>query len=150
VLLDFRGRQPGLMLVGLATATLLVAVAVGRLVDNAYADRYTATAYVPFIIAVGCGTLCLVDRWLFRAVVGAVAVVSLAIGITNAGKDRTQAGDVAAILDRHAQPGDIVVTCPDQLGPALARLSPPGVRLYGVPTLTDPARVNWVDYAQRN
>ena len=150
VLLDFRGHQPGLMLVGLATATLLVAVGVGRLVDNAYADRYTATAYVPYIIAVGCGTLCLVDRWLFRAVVGAVAVVSLAIGITNAGKDRTQAGDVAAILDRHAQPGDIVVTCPDQLGPALARLSPPGVRLYGVPTLTDPARVNWVDYAQRN
>ena len=150
VLLDFRGHQPGLMLVGLATATLLVAVAVGRLVDNAYADRYTATAYVPFIIAVGCGTLCLVDRWLFRAVVGAVAVISLAIGVTNAGKDRTQAGDVAAILDRHAQPGDIVLTCPDQLGPALSRLSPPGVRLYGVPTLTDPARVNWVDYAQRN
>ena len=150
VLLDFRGHQPGLTLVGLATATLLVAVGVGRLVHNAYADRYTATAFVPYIIAVGCGTLCLVDRWLFRGVVGAVALVSLVIGITNAGQDRTQAGDVAAVLAQYAQPGDTVLACPDQLGPAVARLAPRGVRLYGVPTLTDPSRVNWVDYADRN
>jgi hypothetical protein len=150
VLLDFRAHQPGLTLVALATATLLVAVGVGRLVGNAYADRYTATAYVPFVIALGCGTLCLVDRWLFRGVVAALVVISLAIGVRNAGMDRTQAGEVATVLSRQARPGDIVLTCPDQLGPAVARLAPAGVRLYGVPTLTDPARVDWVDYARRN
>ena len=41
--------------------------------------------------------------------------------------NRTQAGEVAAVLRADAAPGDVVVYCPDQLGPAVHRLAPPGL-----------------------
>ena len=47
-------------------------------------------------------------------------------------------------------PGDVVVLCPDQLGPALADLLPAGATAVVYPTLAGPDRVDWVDYAERN
>jgi hypothetical protein len=62
---------------------------------------------------------------------------------------RTQAGEVADILAQ-AKPGDLVVICPDQLGPAVHRLAPDAGTQVVYPTFGSPAMVDWVDYAKRN
>jgi hypothetical protein len=61
---------------------------------------------------------------------------------------RTQAGQVARALQA-AAPGDVVLFCPDQLGPAVSRLAPPGLDLVVYPDLRPADRVDWTDYAQR-
>jgi len=48
-----------------------------------------------------------------------------------------------------AQPGDEVVYCPDQLGPAVNRLlTVPGVTQLTFPRAVGPDRVDWVNYKQ--
>ena len=63
--------------------------------------------------------------------------------------ERTQAARVAAHLGESAQPGDVVVYCPDQLGPSVSRLLPAdlGVTQLTYPRAGDPRFVDWVDYA---
>jgi hypothetical protein len=70
--------------------------------------------------------------------------------VYNLTKPRTQAGPIAAKVAEHARPGDVVVYCPDQLGPAALRVMPPGLRQVGYPTLVAPERIDWVVYADRN
>ena len=139
VLLDFGGHQPGLMLVGLATATLLVAVARGtarpqRLRRPLHGDRVRPLHH----------------RCRLRdALPGRPLAVPRGCRSGRGGEPRhrhherrSRTGHRPATSPRsstrYARPGDIVLACPDQLGPAVARLAPPGVRLYGVPTLDRP------------
>ena len=68
---------------------------------------------------------------------------------------RTQAVQVARILSKNAVPGDVVLYCPDQLGPAIAReisagRGGVGLKNYTIPTFAPPDRVDWVDYKKRN
>jgi hypothetical protein len=48
-----------------------------------------------------------------------------------------------------AQPDDLVVYCPDQLGPAVHRLLPDRFEEVTYPAFAGPAFVNWVDYQKR-
>jgi mannosyltransferase len=64
--------------------------------------------------------------------------------------ERTQAPVVGAAIEGAAQPGDVVIYCPDQLGPAYSRAAPDGLVERVYPTLGPPDRVDWVDYADRN
>jgi hypothetical protein len=63
---------------------------------------------------------------------------------------KTQAAVAAQALRSEALPGDVVVYCPDQLGPATSRLLPAALRQELYPTGGSPARVDWVDYEERN
>jgi hypothetical protein len=63
---------------------------------------------------------------------------------------KTQAPVIASALRSQALPGDLVVYCPDQLGPSTSRLLPGWLRQEVYPTAGSPDRVDWVDYAQRN
>jgi hypothetical protein len=55
---------------------------------------------------------------------------------------------VAAVLNAQAQPGDMVVYCPDQLGPAVDRLlTVPDVTELTFPRMMGPQRIDWIDYA---
>jgi mannosyltransferase len=63
---------------------------------------------------------------------------------------RTQADVVGDAVAQHAEPGDVVVYCPDQLGPDYSRQMPDGLVELAYPTLSSPDRVDWVDYAERN
>jgi len=63
---------------------------------------------------------------------------------------RTEAPLLAKALRAGLQPGDLVVYCPDQTGPAVSRLLPTATDQVVYPTLARPERVDWVDYAQRN
>ncbi|WP_250291234.1 glycosyltransferase family 39 protein [Frankia sp. CiP1_Cm_nod1] len=150
VMVDLRGLEPGRTLFFLATVTLVVAVAVGKVVGNAWADRYTATAFVPFLLVIGLGATVLVDSRLFRGVVLACALLGLVGGYTDISRARTQAEQAAGVLERLGRPGDVLLVCPDQLGPGLARTVPPWMRVYVVPTYAPPDRVNWTDYEDRN
>jgi mannosyltransferase len=66
------------------------------------------------------------------------------------GQLRTQAAQVATVLKASAAPGDLVLFCPDQLGPAVHRLAPEVGQQAVYPTFGSPAMVDWVNYAKRN
>ncbi len=70
-------------------------------------------------------------------------------GGRNVNTNRTQAGQVAAVLREAARPGDLVVYCPDQVGPAVHRLAPPGLDEVTYPAFRGPEFVDWVDYKKR-
>jgi mannosyltransferase len=53
------------------------------------------------------------------------------------------------VLRREAKPGDVVVYCPDQVGPAVHRLAPGGLDEVVYPSFAGPERIDWVDYKQR-
>jgi hypothetical protein len=64
--------------------------------------------------------------------------------------ERIQSEPAAAAIAERAQPGDVVVFCPDQLGPGYSRELPDDLVQLVYPTLGSPDRVDWVDYADRN
>jgi 4-amino-4-deoxy-L-arabinose transferase-like glycosyltransferase len=149
VVLDLRGHDPGRFLLGITLSTLVLAVLVGQLVGTAWADRYTATAFVPFLIVAGLGVQALASPKVATGFVAAACVLGLVASTPDIYTDRTDAASVGALINARAKPGDIVLTCPDQLGPALSRVVRPGIPVLGIPTLQPSDRVDWVDYAAR-
>jgi mannosyltransferase len=136
-------------LAGVLVATLILAVGAGAIADAAFVARYAAVVLPLFLILVALGVTVFADR---RVVVGILVLVSVAGLLTGYGEntqERTQAVQVAQILNAEAQPGDLVVYCPDQLGPAVDRLlTVPDVNELTFPRAIGPSRVDWVDYIQ--
>ena len=148
--LDLRGRPPGRGLALVVLATLVLALAVGQLTHAAFAPRYTSVVLPLFLLLAAVG----IAR-LSRSVGTPVLVLAVAAGLTSAVPNafytgKTQAAMVAHALRAEALPGDVVVYCPDQLGPATSRLLPSSLRQETYPTGRSPARVDWTDYEQRN
>ena len=54
------------------------------------------------------------------------------------------------MIERDGTPGDVVVYCPDQLGPAGSRALDGDFTEVTYPDLDAPEFVDWVDYADRN
>ena len=140
-------RRRVLWLVG---ATLTVGAAASLASSAAFAGRYSSVIFPFFVLLVAAGIAVLPSAAARTGALGLVAVLgagSVALAMTH---DRTQAGDVATVLQRDAVAGDLVVVCPDQLGPALARLvTRTDVGIVRYPDLGDPRFVDWVDYADR-
>jgi mannosyltransferase len=130
-------------------ATLAVGLTLNYLAGGAFQSRYSALVFPFFIVLVARGVTTLVDP---RVRAGVLTVV-IALGFVGAGRNivtnRTEAGDVAAVLRADAAPGDVVVYCPDQLGPAVHRLAPGGLDEVTYPDFAAPGIVNWVDYTAR-
>ncbi len=129
------------------TGTLLLALLGGIADDAAFVARYTAAVLPLFVLLVALGIDVLTRR---RLVVGALSVLCVAGLLTAAGNNsqqRSQAGQIAQVLNAEAQPGDLVVYCPDQLGPAVSRLvDVPGLEQLTFPRAIGPQRVDWIDY----
>jgi 4-amino-4-deoxy-L-arabinose transferase-like glycosyltransferase len=140
--------KPGvpLALAGVVVATLVIAIGLGLAGGVAYATRYLSVALVPFLIVAALGFARL-GRPAQRVLVGAAVVFGLIAAFSTMTAQRTQAPRFAAVLAR-AHPGDVIVYCPDQLGPATNRLIGDRVTQFGYPRRDAPAMVNWVDYAQ--
>lgn len=134
---------------GVAAATLLLAWTSVALGGGAYTGRYTAVAVPLAAVAVGLGAVALPGRRLPLAALGVTTLLSLSTGLPSAGDDRTFAGDAAAAFRASAAPGDLLVSCPDQLGPPVARLLGSAYQQVVYPTLGDPQRIDWVDYRAR-
>lgn len=147
VVIELRPRPGMAPLVVVALGTLVVAVVLGAIANAAFVARYTAVVLPLFLLVVATGIAVIPGRR-FRA--GCIAVICLAGLLTGYGENRqhrTQASQVAAVLNAQAQPGDVVVYCPDQLGPAVDRLlTVRGVVQLTFPRSIGPQRVDWVDY----
>jgi mannosyltransferase len=150
VVLSLRPRRPRLVLLVLSLGTLLVAGEVSRLTGTAVHDRYTSVAVAAFLALAALGVAALPGPAVRAAALVVVAGLGLVTALPQVAKPRTQAGEVARALD-DAAPGDVVVFCPDQLGPAVARLVPPeaGLELVVYPDLRPADRVDWTDYEAR-
>jgi hypothetical protein len=143
---DWRGRVAA---VSVATAAIGGAFALAT--RSAFAGRY-ASVYFPFVILLVAAGVALIPRgWIRVGVFGTLALLGTAVVYAQITRyDRTEAGRVADAINAEAQPGDLVVVCPDQLGPGLTRLvDTPGVRIVRYPDLGDSHFVNWVDYDDR-
>jgi mannosyltransferase len=149
LLLELRiRRRPGLLLV-LFAGTLFVAGVAGWATHSATVARYTSVALVPFVALVAVGAVALPTGTARRTALAVTALLGLVTVLPNAWTPRTQAAETAQDLTA-AAPGDVVVFCPDQLGPAVSRLVQPGLDLVSYPDLTPADRVDWTDYATRN
>ncbi|WP_448609821.1 glycosyltransferase family 39 protein [Geodermatophilus sp. URMC 60] len=150
VVLSLRPRRSRVVLLALSLGTLLVAGEVSRLTGTAVHDRYTSVAVFAFLALAALGVAALPGTGVRAAVLVALAGLGLATALPQVAEPRTQAGELARALD-DAAPGDVVVFCPDQLGPAVARLVPPerGLDLVVFPDLRPADRVDWTDYEAR-
>jgi hypothetical protein len=128
---------------------LAVSATLNYVAGGAFQSRYSAIVFPFFVLLVARGFTMLRDPRIFFGVLAATVVLGLAGGARNSATQRTQAGEVARILRAQAQPGDLIVYCPDQLGPAVHRLLPDGLTEVVYPTFAGPERVDWVDYKER-
>lgn len=144
-LVQARSRFVALSVVG----TLGVAVLAGLTTGAAFDSRYIAVVFPLFIVLCALG----VSTFGSRRVTSGFLAIAVVCGIFSArewnSQPRTQAVRVAAELNSMAQPGDMVVYCPDQLGPSVDRLlNVPNVTELTFPRMTGPQRVDWWDYDQ--
>ena len=138
-------RAPALIVV----VTLGLAIAAGYATSSTFATRYLAVIFPFIVLLVGLGLACVADPAWFRAVAAVVVVLGAVGSIHNVFDDRTQTGNAADIIE--ASQGDgLVLSCPDQLGPALSRLlTRSRFEQRSYPAFADARRVDWVDYEER-
>ncbi len=148
--LDLRGGPPGRGLAIIVAATLVLAFVVARTVGGAFVARYTSVVFPIFILLAAVGAARLPFR-VRTPVLIVAALLGLALALPNlTNSHKTQALVLAAALRAEAMPGDVVLYCPDQLGPALSPLLPGELNQEVYPGGGEPARVDWVDYQARN
>ena len=130
--------------------TLVLAIVGGLLSSSAFASRYTAVVFIPFLLLVALGTTTFLDSRLRVAFVAVAVLTGFAVSAQNVTTQRTQATSVAAVLNSLAKPGDVIAFCPDQLGPSVYRVvdNPSAYQMITFPRGTGPQFVDWVDYGQ--
>ncbi len=143
-----------------AVGTLLLGAAAGLATGSAFQARYAAVVVPMVALVVAAGVASIASA---PVRVGALVIVTvLATGATvvELRHDRSQSGAIAAAIESTGSSGDVVVVCPDQLGPALGRqLDGSTFQLMAYPTLAASGTVagagpidtvDWVDYADRH
>ncbi len=133
-----------------AGATFTIGMVTSFLTKGAFATRYAAVVF-PFVaLLIAAGVTRFSARWIRFGALG-VMCAFLGVGaLWNIADTRTQAAEWGAAIDANAQPGDLVVYCPDQLGPAGSRAVTADVEQVVYPTFEPAGLVDWVDYADRN
>lgn len=126
--------------------TLIVAVLFGVIAQAAFVGRYTAMVFPLFILIISVGASVFADRRVLAVILAWCCLCGIVVGIDSNTSPRTEAVKVAAVINQVASPGDLVVYCPDQLGPDASRLIHVPVQQATFPRETPPERVNWVDY----
>jgi hypothetical protein len=158
VRLGLRSQVPGERWAGplaaVALGALTLAFAGGLLSGAAFAYRYASVVLVPTAMLAAMGATAVGVTWggrrLQAGLVAAVALIGVPVGAHVSLANRTEATVVAADIRAVAHPGDVIVYCPDQLGPAVSRLLPRRYLQVTFPRFDAPELINWVDYAQVN
>jgi mannosyltransferase len=148
--LDLRTRPHARAAAAAFAGTLVLAIATGYVTGNAYHGRYAAVVFVPFLMLLTLGLTTFADPRVRLWMLVSVIVLGLAASLPNVATNRTQAGEIARAIRARAAPGDLIVYCPDQLGPAVSRLLPPRYVQLTFPTGGGPELVDWLDYEARN
>ncbi|MEO6988106.1 MAG: glycosyltransferase family 39 protein [Aquihabitans sp.] len=149
VILDLRTRAQARPLLILVAGTLAVACVAGYATGATYATRYAAV-FFPFVVLLAAlGLLQLEGRVASYATLAVLLLLGVAGVAQGAMKERSDSVRSATAITSRAEPGDVVVFCPDQLGPAGSRVLGPGLDQVTYPEFLPPERVDWVDYDQR-
>lgn len=148
--LDFHTLRRGRFLAAIVFGTLAIGMIGAHVSKSTFVPRYAAVAFIPLIVLLALGTQALWSAWFRIAVVALFCTVMLSTGLVWRSSERTQAVPVVSVLAQQAKPGDLLLFCPDQLGPSVMRVLPGDLRLraYSYPRFDDPRFVNWVDYDQ--
>lgn len=152
--LDLRTRPEARRLALLVAGTLAVATVAAYAAQAAYESRYFAVVAPLVLVLAGVGVARLGGAVAFRVVLAGALLLGLVAGGRAAVTDpRTQAGAIARAIEAEGAPGasggPLVLVCPDQLGPALARELPEGTDIATYPRFARPELVDWVDYEER-
>jgi uncharacterized membrane protein len=146
--LDLHVQPSTRWLAGIGGATLAVSLVLNYAAGQAFAPRYSALVFPFFALLVGRALTLFAERWVQVVVVAVVVALGFVGGLRSTIEQRTQAGQVAAVLRADARADDLVVYCPDQLGPAVHRLGPGGLTEVTYPSFRAPAIVDWTDYQE--
>jgi uncharacterized membrane protein len=149
VVLQTRFAPLPMRLLGVVLGTLVLAIVVDAIGQQAYAPRYLSLGAGLFLVVVACGIAVLPSRRARRMMLALLVAAELSVCAENAWQPRTQAGQVAAVLNAQARRGDMVVYCTDQLGPQTSRLVHTRARQVVFPNFAGPHVVDWVDYKSR-
>ncbi len=140
-----RARGATFVVVG----TLFAAIAGGIITSSAFSPRYAAVVFLPLILLIALGTSTLLSPRVRVGVVAVAVVAGMVVSAQNVVTQRTQAPQVAMVLNGRAQPGDLIAFCPDQLGPSVYRVvdDPSRFVMTTFPRGIGAQTVDWVDYA---
>lgn len=144
--LDLRTLPGARWEAAIGALTLVIGTTAAWLGHSAFQSRYASIMFPFFVLVVARGVTRFADLQVRAVIIAVVVAVGFVGGVRNAVNNRTQAGEVAAVLRAEAKPGDVVLYCPDQVGPAVHRLVQPGLDEVTYPLLRPPALVDWVDY----
>jgi hypothetical protein len=141
-------------LAAVAFGTLAIGAVIGFLSGAAFNARYASTVVPLLLVLAAVGITRLPRGWPMIGCGISVVLLGLVSGVRVATLDRTESGDLAAIIVDRAEPGDAVLVCPDQLAVSMARaLRHAGSDLPVLPYPDidgDPGFVQWRDYRERN
>jgi mannosyltransferase len=139
-----RARGTTFIVVG----TLFAAIAGGIITASAYSSRYAAVVFLPLLLLIALGTTTLLNPRVRMAVIAVAVAAGMVSSAQNVVTQRTQAPQLAAVLNVQARPGDIIAFCPDQLGPSVYRVTndPGRYDMVTFPRGIGPQIVDWVDY----
>jgi 4-amino-4-deoxy-L-arabinose transferase-like glycosyltransferase len=146
---DIRTQREARLIAFVGGAGLAVATSLAYVSGSAFQTRYSAIVFPFFVLLVARGLSLFRDRRVLAGIITAIVVFGFLGGARNVNTQRTQAGPVASVLRNDARPGDVVVYCPDQLGPGVTRLVPKGLQQFTYPAFGNPKFVDWVDYVTR-
>ena len=149
--LDLSVPGPARPVATLVAVTAAAGLGLCWLTGAAFVSRYFAVL-VGFVLLLAARGVAQLDRVLQVGVVAVVGAMGLAGSWQAVNADRSQGAQVAEVVADWTAEDDeaLVVACPDQLGPAVARYLPDNVEAVGYPLLTPAGRVDWTDYAERN
>ena len=132
--------------------TVAIASVAGFATRTTFATRYASVFFPLFLLIAAAGLTRFAGATTRGVIATALLLLGVVGGVHNVITDRTQVGKITTAIRAEAKPGDVVLICPDQLGPSVHRLLPPalGLTQLSYPTLGDPSLVDWRDYADRN
>lgn len=144
--IDLHGRRAIRWEAAIGAAALVIGTSMAFIGRSAFQSRYSSIMFPFFVLVVAHGVGCFADRRVRACVLAVIVVFGFVGAVRNATTNRTSAAKVAKILRAEAKPGDVVLYCPDQVGPATHRLLPKGLDEMTYPLLRKPALIDWVDY----
>ena len=149
--LDLRTRPLVRWEMVVGVGTIVLGLVLSYAAGTAFDGRYASMGVPLLLLCTAMGITVFASPPVRVGVLAAVVLLGLAGGVRNADDQRTQAGQVGAVIRAEAEPGDVVVYCPDQLGPSVHRVIGDDRGLVEVtyPALRGPERVDWVDYRER-
>ena len=151
--LRWRPNWPvGLLVIVLLLSPTLAAVG-GMVSGSAFVSRYSSVVFPVLVVVAAAGVANLGGRPAKAVVLGLTCVAALPTMIDEAHTARSPATWIAERLEAQAQPGDVVLYCPDQLGPAVSRMleaaDVEGLQEGVFPDWRAADRVDWVNYEER-